>query len=79
MMAERGISEDWVRQAVEDPDSYKRGLDARGPVAYYWKRIQGMSGEVLKVTISVSVTPRRVITLHPDRAMRREMKRKGLL
>jgi len=46
---------------------------------YYWKRIRGMSGEVLKVTISASVTPRRVVTLHPDRAMRREMKRRGLL
>lgn len=79
MMQERSIREEWVRQAVNSPDASETGEDARGAVTYYWKRVEGTKGEVLKVTVNPGVTPLRVVTLHPDRAMKREMRRKGTL
>jgi hypothetical protein len=79
MMEERDIREEWVRQAVSNPDVSDTGEDARGAVTYYWKRVEGMNGRVLKVTVNPGATPLRVVTVHPDRAMKREMKRKGTL
>lgn len=78
MMEERNISENQVRQ-VAHPDAREEGTDEFGRVLYYWKKIEGLRGSVLKVTINPDVSPRRVVTLHPDRGMRRQMEREGKL
>ena len=79
MMAERGISETWVRQTVAHPDTWGEGSDEFGKVIYYWKIIEDMTGTVLKVTVNPDASPRRVVTLHPDRGMRRQMEKEGKL
>lgn len=58
MMEERGIREDWFRQAVSNPDVSETGEDARVAVTYYWKRVEGMNGRVLKVTVNPGASPR---------------------
>jgi hypothetical protein len=79
MMEERGISEELVRQTVGAPDVWGKDEGEHGKVIYYWKRIEGMAGDVLKVVINPNVSPRRVVTLHPDLAVRQQMREEGKL
>jgi len=64
MMHERMIQEDWVKNAVNDPDSTD---SRRADEKHYLKRIPEAGGKTLRVIINPSMSPPRVITVFFDR------------
>lgn len=64
MMQERGIREDWVETAIQDPDRTEQREDDE---VHYLKRIPQERGKTLRVIINPSVHPEKVVTVFFDR------------
>jgi hypothetical protein len=68
MMRERLIQEDWVINAVNNPDMTE---EKRDDEKHYLKQIPQNSGKFLRVIVNPSVSPPRVITAFFDRRVRK--------
>ena len=69
MMAERKISEEWIRQTINDPDKKEAGMDNN---THYFKSIPEHGGRILHVVINTHIVPKKVVTVFFDRRARRK-------
>jgi hypothetical protein len=69
MLAERRIPEEWVWRAIQAPDHEQIGADNN---LHYLKAIEENAGRILRVVVSASADPRRVVTVFFDRRLRRK-------
>ena len=69
VMAERGISVEWVARAIAEPAL--RISDPHDPqVERFFHRIPEQDNRVLRVVVNTHVTPWRVVSAFFDRSMR---------
>lgn len=73
-MEKRGISEEWVRRAMDLPDFVEEKAD-EWDNTHYIKAIEEFGGRFLRVVVNPFVSPRRVVTLHFDRGVKRRTRR----
>ena len=66
MLAERAIPEDWLWQAITDPDNKWTGDDGN---MHYAKAIREKHGRGLHVVVNVQAYPNRVVTVFFDRRL----------
>ncbi len=64
MIHERMIQEDWIMNAVNNPDQTE---ERRADEKHYLKKIPDAGGKILRVIVNPSVSPLRVITVFFDR------------
>jgi len=68
MLQEREIPEEWVWQAIDEPDRTETG--ANGNI-HYIKAIPEHGGRFLRVVVNPHSQPKRIVTLFFDRRLRR--------
>ncbi len=68
MLKERDIPEEWVLQAVKNPDTKSAGADEN---THYFKSIPERGNRVLHVIVNETVEPNRIVTLFLDKRARR--------
>jgi len=68
MMAERGISREWVSRAMTEPD---RTEDHADGTRHYLKRIPEQEDRWLRVVVNVATKPNKGVTAFFDRRLRR--------
>ncbi|MYB09107.1 MAG: DUF4258 domain-containing protein [Acidimicrobiia bacterium] len=72
VMAERGISSEWVERAVATPE--RRARDPHDEaVERFYIRVPERSGRVLRVAVNTDADPWRVVSAFFDRSMRGEL------
>jgi len=67
MLKERGIPEQWVVQAINEPDEKNIGNDGN---MHYFKSIPDRENRILHVVVNETVEPNRIVTLFLDRRRR---------
>lgn len=67
VLKERGIADDWVEEALAEPDRVEERADG---THHYLKRIDERGGRWLRVVLNVKVQPRRAVTVFFDRRLR---------
>lgn len=68
MLEERGIPEDWLWRALENPDGRESGEDGN---IHYTKAIHERAGRVLRVVVNADMEPNRIVTVFFDRRLRK--------
>lgn len=68
MLKERNISENWVWQALDNPDWETDGTDDN---KHYFKFITDNDDKVLHVIVNHHVLPKKIVTVFFDRKARR--------
>jgi len=66
---ERGIKEEWLQRAIDDPDN--RVVSEDGTV-HYIKKIQEADDRILRVIVNPSFASLKIITAFFDRRIRRK-------
>jgi len=69
MLEERGIPEQWMWRALEEPDAVEEKLDG---TIHYVKQIPEYGNRFLRVVVNPSSRPKRIVTLFFDRRLRRK-------
>lgn len=69
VVKERGLSEDWIRRAIEKPDIFENDEDG---TTHYIKTIEERDGRVLRVIVNPSEEPKKVVTVFFDRRLRKK-------
>lgn len=69
VLEERDIKEEWVQQAIENPDRKEEKQDR---TIHFIKSIKEHEGRFLRVIVNPEVTPLRIITLFFDRRSGRQ-------
>ena len=69
MLREREIPEQWVLQAINEPDEKNMGNDGN---MHFFKSMPERENRILHVVVNETVEPSRIVTLFLDR--RRRMK-----
>ena len=67
MMDERKISENWVRQTLNESENTCTSVDGN---LHFTKAITEKENRVLHVVVNPAVSPKRIVTLFFDRRLR---------
>lgn len=68
MLKEREILEQWVLQAISDPDKKKLGKDGN---VHYFRLLPERENRILHVVVNETIKPNRIVTLFLDRRERK--------
>jgi len=74
MMAERKISEEWIRRAINNPERTEENTDNN---IHCFKSIPEQEGRILHVVINTHIVPEKVVTVFFDRRARRKNEAKN--
>jgi len=74
MLRERELKEEWIYEALEEPDIKEDHDDG---TTHYIKQIPEIGNRWLRVVVNVSTTPKTLVTAFLDRRLRKKHENKS--